>query len=506
MRGAAGVFFLMRIVEIASEVHPFAKVGGLADVVGTLSLEFAARGHAVDVFLPAYRCVLRGPWNLGPPVLRLAVPLAHATRTVEVRPLRLALARARGFVLACDPLYDRDGIYEGTGGAHPDNGERFAVLAKAALAAAEATGGPPDIVHAHDWHAALAPVYLRSLFAGRPAFAATRSVLTIHNAAYQGRFGPDVLPVLGLDPSRFDLSILESFGQINYLKGGAACADLLTAVSPRYALDLQTPEGGFGLDGLFRYRARGLHGILNGIDARAWDPATDPALPARFDARNPAAGKAACKRRLQRDVGLPERPEVPLLAFIGRLVPQKGIDLLAAVLPDLLRRDLQCVLLGAGERSAHGFFEDLRRRRPGRFAAHLGFDEGLAHRIEAGADLFLMPSRSEPCGLNQMYSLRYGTVPVVRETGGLADTVVDATPEAIAARQATGFVFSDFTPEALRAAVDRALAAFADRPLWKALVRTGMRQDWSWARSAERYLALFESLRPPDRPRRRGRA
>ncbi len=501
----------MRIVEIAAEAHPFAKVGGLADVVGALPPAFAGRGHDVDVFLPGHRCILRGSWPIGPPALTLTVPVAHWTRTVQVRPIRLPGTPVRWHVLACDPLFDRDGLYGGPAGPYPDDGERFAVFARAALAAAEATGGPPDIVHAHDWHAALAPVYLRTLFAGRPAFAGTRSVLTIHSAAYQGRFGPDVMRVVGLDISHFNPAELESYGGVSYLKGGAAAADLLTTVSPRHALEIQTPEGGFALDGLFRLRARDLHGILNGIDTRLWDPAKDPFLPAPYDARHPA-GKAACKRALQRETGLPGRPEVPLLAFIGRLVYQKGVDLLAAALPDLLRRDIHCVVLGAGDPTGHAFFEDLRRRHPDRFAARLGFDEAFAHRLEAGADLLLMPSRYEPCGLNQMYSHRYGTVPVVRETGGLADTVVDATDEAVRSGRATGFVFRECHPGAFRQAVDRALETFGDQARWNALVRTGMRQDWSWARSADRYLALFESLRPPvrraagapARPRRRG--
>jgi starch synthase len=488
----------MRIVEIAPEVHPFVKTGGLADVAGALPPEFAALGHAVDTFLPGYRRVLRGPVPLGPPARTLRVPVGFTTRDVRVLPACLPGSAARWHVLACDPLFDRDGIYDSPWGAYADNGERFAVFTRAALAAAEVLGLAPDIVHVHDWQAALAPVYLRTHFAGRPAFADTRSVLTIHNIAYQGRFGPDVMPVVGLDPSHVNPDELELHGQVSYLKGGAAFADALTTVSPRYAREIQTAEYGEGLDGLLRWRARGLHGILNGIDVRAWDPATDPHLPAPYDARD-LSGKAACKRHVQWRFGLPERGEVPLLAFIGRLAEQKGIDLLAGALPGLLELDLQILILGTGHPVYHDFFAGLRNRFPARVGIFLGFDEGLAHRIEAGADLFLMPSRYEPCGLNQMYSLRYGTVPVVREAGGLADTVVDASPEAVRDGRATGFVFRDYHPGALRWAVDRALAAFADPPRWRALQQAGMRQDWSWTRSAREYLALFESLLPPDR-------
>jgi starch synthase len=488
----------MHIVEISPEVHPFVKTGGLADVSGALPVEFAALGHEVDVFLPGYRRVLRGPWTFGPPALTLSVPVGHWTRTVQVLPVRLPGTAVRWNVLACEPLFDRDGLYDSPWGAYADNGERFVVFSKAALAAAEAMGGAPDILHAHDWQAGLAPVYLRTLFAGRPAFAGTRSVLTIHNIAYQGRFGADVMPVVGLDRSHFNPNELEFYGVVSYLKGGASFADALTTVSPRYAREIQTAEFGEGLDGLLRYRARGLHGILNGIDVATWDPATDPHLPTHYDARDPA-GKAACKRQIQWRFGLPERKEIPLFAFIGRLADQKGIDLLAGMLPGLLALDVQFIVLGTGNPAYHGFFTDLRNRFPGKVGIFLGFDESLAHRIEAGADLFLMPSRYEPCGLNQMYSLRYGTIPVVRETGGLADTVVDATPEAVREGRATGFVFRDYHPGALRWAVDRALGAFWNKPLWAALVKTGMRQDWSWARSARQYLDLFGSLLPPAR-------
>jgi starch synthase len=402
----------------------------------------------------------------------------------------------RWHVLACDPLFDRDGVYDSPWGAYADNGERFAVFCRASLAAVEALGLAPDIVHAHDWQAGLAPVYLRTHFAGRPAFAAARSVLTLHNVAYQGRFGPDVLPVIGFDEARFNPAELEFYGYVSFLKGGAAYADALTAVSPRYALEIQTPGLGVGLDGLLRFRARGLHGILNGIDVETWDPATDPDLPAHYDASD-LAGKAACKRHVQWRFGLPERADAPLIAFIGRFAEQKGVDLLLAVLPDLLREDVQVLVLGTGNAAYRDAFVELCRRAPHRLGIFLGFDESLAHRIEAGADMLVMPSRYEPCGLNQLYSVRYGTVPIVRETGGLADTVVDAAPEAIREGRATGFVFRDFHPGAFRWAIDRARAAFADPPAWRALVRNGMRQDVSWARSARRYVELFQSLLPP---------
>jgi starch synthase len=483
----------MRIVEIASEVHPFVKSGGLADVSGALPVEFAAAGHAVDVFLPGYPGVLRGPWSPGPPELALVVPVSHWTREIRVLPVRLPGTAVRWHVLDCPPLFDRDGLYDSPWGAYADNGERFAVLARAALAATEALGGGPvDIVHAHDWQAALAPVYLRTLFSGRPAFAGTRSVLTLHNVAYQGRFGPDVMTVVGLDASHVNPDELELHGWVSYLKGGAAFADALTTVSPRYAREIQTAELGEGLDGLLRYRARGLHGILNGIDVGAWDPAKDPHLPARYDAGD-LSGKAACKRHIQWRFGLPERAETPLLAFIGRLAEQKGIDLLAGALPDLLaHRDVQVLLLGTGSPAYHGFFTDLRGRFPRQVGIFLGFDEGLAHRIEAGADVFLMPSRYEPCGLNQMYSLRYGTIPIVRATGGLLDTIsgIEAGGES-----GNGFIFGEYSSNALLDAVRRAVDFYRDKNALRKVRKRIMREDHSWRRSAEEYCALYERAR-----------
>jgi starch synthase len=316
-------------------------------------------------------------------------------------------------------------------------------------------------------------------------------VFTIHNLAYQGLFPKQVLPALGLPWEVFRYEAMEFFDQLSFMKAGLAFADALTTVSPTYAREILTPEGGASLDALLRHRAPDLHGILNGIDVHAWDPARDPHLPAHFTA-GALAGKAACKAALQREVGLPVRPEVPLAGLVTRLAEQKGIDLVAAALPALLGRDVQVVLLGSGEPAYEEAFARAAREHPDRVAARIGFDEGLAHRIEAGADLFLMPSRFEPCGLNQMYSLRYGTVPVVRAVGGLADTVEDYDGLA----RGTGFRFDAYTPQALLTATRRALDVFRDRRAWRGLVERGMAEDNSWERSAARYEALYRTLAP----------
>jgi starch synthase len=316
-------------------------------------------------------------------------------------------------------------------------------------------------------------------------------VFTIHNLAYQGVFPKAVVPVLGLPWDVFRYEAMEFHDQLNFLKAGLVFADALTTVSPTYAREITTYEGGQGLDALLRHRARDLHGILNGIEVREWDPATDAHLPARFSAGD-LSGKAICKAALQREVGLPVRAGVPLVGMVGRLVDQKGIDLVAEALGDLLARDLQIVLLGSGGADWEDLFSRVARERPDRLAARIGFDEGLAHRIEAGADLFLMPSRFEPCGLNQMYSLRYGTIPVVRAVGGLEDTVEDFDGW----NRGTGFKFRDYHPQAMLLAVRRALEAHRDRRAWTAMMRRGMGQDFSWDRSAASYEALYRTLVP----------
>jgi starch synthase len=349
------------------------------------------------------------------------------------------------------------------------------------------------VLHAHDWQAALSVVYLKSLYAKRPEFKKLGSLLTVHNLGYQGLFPATAFSKTGLGPELFMPKTLEFYGQANLLKGGLVFADLLTTVSPTYSREIQTPEFGFGLDGVLRERRDRLSGVVNGIDVEAWNPETDAHLSAYYSASD-LTGKRRCKEALQRELTLPVR-EVPLLAVISRFTSQKGLDLVAAVLPELMRLDVQVALLGTGDPSLELQFQSFRMRYPDKIGVRIGFDDALAHAIEAGADMFLMPSRYEPCGLSQLYSLRYGTVPIVRKTGGLADTVVAYTPRTAADGQATGFAFNEATPDALLTTILLALRVYADRAEWTGLMQAGMATDVSWVKSAEAYVALYQRVR-----------
>jgi starch synthase len=474
------------VLIVGSEAVPFAKTGGLADVLGALPRALGRLGWNVTVALPRYRDVTAGEL-----VDRFDVRLGGFTASTGF--FVTSVADGVSVVLIDVPaLYDRDGLY-GTGDAdYPDNARRFGMLARAALEFAARQPVRPAVVHAHDWQAGLVPVYLKTLYASHPVLAGTPSVFTIHNLAFQGIFEADWLPRLDLPWSLLSIDRLEYWGRISLLKGGINDAELVTTVSPSYAAEIQTPQLGFGFDGILRRRAADLVGILNGIDVDEWNPATDPHLPAPYDATD-LTGKQASKREVLSRFGLPTDEAAlarPLVGMISRMVAQKGLDLVAALSSDLPRLDASFVVLGTGEPRYQEFWRNLAIAHPSRVGVRIGFDEPLAHLIEAGADIFLMPSQFEPCGLNQMYSLRYGTVPVVRAVGGLADTVRDPTIEPGA--QATGFAFRDYSPAALLDALRRALAAYGDRRRWRALQRAGMKRDLSWDRSAREYVRIYE--------------
>jgi starch synthase len=467
------------VLVIGSEAVPFAKTGGLADVLGALPPALARLGWRVTLALPRYRGVADGTM-----VEQLTIPVGGTI--LDVGFFEAALANGgRAILIDCPELYDREALY-GIGNVdYSDNARRFALLVRAALEFAARTEARPTVVHAHDWQAGLAAVYLKTLYATHPVLADTPSVFTIHNLAYQGLFEPDWLPRLDLPWNLFSTEQLEFWGRISFMKGGINHAELVTTVSPRYAQEIQTPEFGFGFDGILRRRSADLIGILNGIDADEWNPARDPVLPRPFSAEDPS-DKGASKRALLARYQLPADDATiarPIVGMISRMVDQKGFDLIAAAARDLIALDASYVVLGTGETRYETMWRDLAARYPWRVGARIGFDEALAHLIEAGADLFLMPSRFEPCGLNQMYSLRYGTVPVVRAVGGLADTVRDGE---------TGFVFEEYSPRALVATVRRALTAYADKSRWRALQAAGMRQDHSWDRSAREYVKIYE--------------
>ncbi|MDT8435884.1 MAG: glycogen synthase GlgA [Gemmatimonadota bacterium] len=477
----------MRILQITPEARPWAKTGGLADVAGALTDRLARRGHEVTLAIPLYRTVREDGHADAPIVWRPGAEGPDLPVPVVVRELAAGSPGPRVLAVDAPDLFDREGLYGDTYGDYSDNLLRFSVFVRAALAAA----GPsrPDVVHAHDWQAALAPVYVRAGLAvgtdSRPAL-----ILTLHNLAYQGQFPADRWADTGLPPEWFRADRLESFGRIHLLKGGILAADRVTTVSPGYAREIGTPALGFGLDGLLAGLPHPVEGILNGIDTEEWDPARDPHLPAPFEPAD-LGGKAAAKAALQAEFGLPEIPDVPLFGLVSRLVEQKGLGLIEAVRGRLGDWPAQFVLLGTGEPRFEALLRDLAASLPN-VGARVAFSERLAHLVEAGSDFFLMPSAFEPCGLNQMISQRYGTIPVVHGVGGLADTVVDVSPEALAEGSATGIVFRHFDAPALCWAIDTAIEIHADPVRLDALRQAGMRTDFSWERSGRRYEELYE--------------
>ncbi|MBI4355384.1 MAG: glycogen synthase GlgA [Candidatus Omnitrophica bacterium] len=479
----------MKILLCASEVAPLAKTGGLADVAGALPLALKALGHDVRVALPLYKMVKAKAAHLATRTNHLAIPLG--TRSVEggVVETRLPGTEIPVYLVDQPEFFDREQLYQVDGRDYPDNLERFTFFARALLEALPGLGLLPDVIHANDWQTALLCAYLSTLY--RHTFPQTATVFTIHNLAYQGTFPREQFPLLGLTWDHFVPDRLEYYGKVCLLKAGLVYAQYLTTVSPTYAQEIQTPEFGFGLEGVLQARKQDLVGIVNGIDPEEWNPATNRALAQSYTPQD-LSGKVACKAALQREQHLPERADAPLIGMITRLTDQKGLDILAAALPQLLSWDCQLVILGTGDPKYHHLLEQAAQQHPKRLRLRIAFDPALAHRIEAGSDLFLMPSRFEPCGLNQMYSLRYGTVPIVRKTGGLADTIIDATREALVRGTATGFVFEAYTAEALLASVQRALATYRNRAVWRKLMETGMAQDFSWKRSAQAYVTLYE--------------
>jgi starch synthase len=399
----------------------------------------------------------------------------------------------RAFALYHDPFFNRSDLYQEAGRDYTDNLERFAFFCRAVMdfviTLADRESWCPDILHAHDWQTALCPVYLKTIYRTNPFLAHVRCVFTLHNLGFQGLFPADRFPVIGLGANYFTPQYLEFYGSVNLLKGGIVFADGLTTVSPTYSREIQNAQYGFGLEGVLAARRDVLHGIVNGIDDEIWNPRTDPYLSHHYSAEQ-WEGKALCKSELQRELGLPRR-RVPLLAVIARLTSQKGIDLVINVLPDLVELKLHIVILGTGDSAYEQQFFDWSRRYPKQISFKKMFDERMAHRIEAGADILLMPSRYEPCGLSQLYSLRYGTVPIVRKTGGLADTVTNYTPLGMKEMRATGFTFAEPNSEAFLTSVMLALQVFRAKSQWKQIATTGMRQDLGWLRSAEKYIDLF---------------
>jgi len=463
---------------VSSEAAPLAKTGGLADVVGSLPSALREFGDEAAVFIPRYG----------------TVDLKGLRRVYDTLPIHLGVERYDCsiyeapaefpfYLLDCPPLFERKGIYGESGLDYPDNHIRFAVFARAALEVARRLFSA-EVFHCHDWQSGLVPAYLRTLYVSDPTFFGARTLFTIHNLGYQGLFPKTVLPEIALDPALFGAGEIEFFGSVSYIKAGIALADALSTVSPTYAREIRTPEYGFGLEGILQTRAGDLTGILNGVDTSEWNPAADPLIAADYSPDD-LAGKLVCKERLLAELGLPpEAMARPLIGMVSRLTRQKGADLLAQAGQWIPAEDVYLAVLGEGDPEYEGFFRGLAEALPGRVAVRIGYDAALAHRILAGADMFLMPSRYEPCGMTQMFGLKYGTVPVVRSTGGLDDTI----------EEGTGFKFLEYSGAALLEAVRDAVGMFSDSVRWRETMLRGMAKDFSWKESAKAYSALYKRL------------
>jgi starch synthase len=510
--GATGAYRSMaagtplNILLASPEVGGFAKTGGLADVAGSLPRALAKLGHTVAVIQPLYRCVRRGPVPIQPTEHWLPVPIGGQIVPTRLWKSTLPQSDVTVYFVENADLFERDdpaygrGLYQTTGADggkydYPDNAYRFTFFCRAVMEAVPCLGFIPDILHANDWQTGLLPVYLHELYRNRQAYRKLRSLLTVHNIAYQGVFPQSEYHLTGLDHRLFNQHQLEYYGQLNFLKAGIVFANWVNTVSPTYAQEIRTTYFGYGLEGVLTERRDRLSGIVNGVDYDTWNTATDPFLAAHYTSETVLQGKPLCKADLQRYFHLPQAPEVPVLAMIARLVEQKGVDIVCKAAEELLKQDVQLVVLGEGSPEYHQKLSSLRERFPLKVGLLIGFNEDLAHRIEAGADLYLMPSLFEPSGLNQLYSLRYGTPPIVRATGGLADTIVDATDAAIEAGTASGFRFQAYSAQTLLATIQRAIEMRKNRPdRFLKLMRSCMKQDWSWERSAREYESTYRQL------------
>ncbi|HEY6764165.1 MAG TPA: glycogen synthase GlgA [Candidatus Sulfotelmatobacter sp.] len=478
----------MHIAFAASEGVPFSKTGGLADVVGALPRALAALGHQVSVYLPRYR-----ETKLADPVTvarSITVPFDDEYRFPSVV-TGGAHGGVQSYFIEYPEFFDREDLYGTAAGDYPDNAERFALFSRAVLEASKILG-VPHVFHCHDWQTALIPVLLRTIYTQDPAFRNVSTVFTIHNMGYQGLFPPEVLPLLMLPWDLFTIAKMEFFGQVNFLKGALTYADYVTTVSKKYSQEIQSREYGFGLEGVLRGRAATVSGILNGVDYDEWSPQTDKFIAAHYSPQDLSA-KAKCKLDLLAAFSLPESAaKLPVIGIVSRFAAQKGFDLISQVMDRLAREDMVFVCLGAGDKPYEDMFLRLSKQFPRSIAVKIAYDNVIAHKIEAGADMFLMPSRYEPCGLNQIYSLKYGTVPIVRATGGLDDTI---EPWDARSGKGTGFKFTEYNGQSLLLTVKQALQAYRDQTSWQVLMRNGMNKDFSWNASAREYGKIYERLK-----------
>lgn len=484
----------MKILYAASEMVPYSKTGGLADVAGTLPDEIASQGHEVVAVSPKYRVVTKGGFPLVDTGKKVGCYIGDKARPAKIFTLNGDKPAMRWFI--CNNSYfDREGLYQTSTGDYPDNAERFIFFAKALLNSSKAMGFKPDIVHLNDWQTALAAVFLRTLMRNDSFFAKTKCLLTIHNLGYQGLFWHWDWPMLNLGWEYFTPEGLEFFEKINFLKGGIIFADAVSSVSKRYVKEIQTEEYGCGLDGVLRTHAAKLRGILNGVDTTVWNPATDPHIAKKYGADD-ISGKAACKTDLQKVMGLPVDPSIPLFGVISRLTDQKGIDILLEAIPELLKMNIQLVILGTGDPEYEKAFKSIAKDNPKSVRVKIAYSDELAHKIEAGCDFFLMPSKYEPCGLNQMYSLAYGTIPIVRATGGLDDTVTNFSEKT---GRGNGFKFRDYSPQAFVRACKKAINIYKKKKAMSKLVQNALAGDFSLAHSAKEYIKLYKKMLRSDR-------
>jgi starch synthase len=478
----------MRIAFVASECVPYSKTGGLADVVGALPRALAASGHQVSVYLPRYRQTkLTDPQTV---VRSITVPFDDRYRFCSVV-TDGSHSGVQFYFVDYPPYFDRDALYGTPTGDYPDNAERFALFSRAVLEASKILG-VPHIFHCHDWQSALVPVLLRTQYVEDPAFRDVGTVFTIHNMGYQGLFPPEILPLLTLPWDLFTISRMEFFGNVNFLKGALVESDYVTTVSRKYSQEIQTTEYGFGLEGVLRDRAATVTGILNGVDYDEWSPQADKFIAAKYSPQD-LSGKAKCKQELLAAFGVTgANPLVPVIGIVSRFAAQKGFDLISQIADRLAREEMILVALGAGDKPYEEMFQRLHKQFPQKIAVKVAYDNAVAHKIEAGSDMFLMPSKYEPCGLNQIYSLKYGTVPIVRATGGLDDTI---EPWDARTGKGTGFKFTEYKGEALLLTIREALRAFRDQASWQTLMRNGMNKDFSWNASAREYARVYDRVR-----------
>ncbi len=481
----------MRIMMVTSEAVPFAKTGGLADVATGLSKALAESGHEVALVLPCYRRYIPES-DRGEHIGQVTVDISHTSMTADVFETGIPDSSLRVLLIDHPGYFDRDGIYLEGGHDYGDNAERFLFFSRAVMEVAKAIF-PCDVIHANDWQTGLIPGLLLQDREEQGSLSGVASIFTIHNMAFHGRFPSLQMTNTGMAPHYFNWEQLEYFGDLNLLKGGIAMSDVVTTVSPTYAKETCLPEFGYGLDPVLDHRGDDYVGILNGVDMNVWNPEHDPEIAQLYHYKNYCEGQAVCKAALQKELGLPENPEAMILGLVSRLTDQKGLDLITQQATHILNANVQFAFLGTGDPHYEGVLQDLQRQYPDQVAAYIGFDNGLAHRIEAGSDTFLMPSRFEPCGLNQQYSQIYGTPPIVHAVGGLADSVLDANRHSLDNGTATGFVFNEYDADLFLETVWRAVGMFQHhRADWHKLVLNGMTKDSSWNRSAQEYIDVYE--------------